>query len=273
MMKLNNYRKGQLSDLARTAITEYCPNQELPDLNIIAKNEGISIIYDHYDRSFEGMTICSNGQFFIHIDLDLVKDQNSGRNRFTLAHELGHVLIDEHRVGLLSHNLEPHSSDYLLGNNDKLIELEADYFASALLMPEDIFRKKAGDFSNPFSFETIKKLSSYFNTSILATLLRFSEIGSEAVLCFFAKDGKVKWFVRSTDFPAWPFRFKVGTIPPENTVLGDYLRNNSLKYTEVEQVDIDAWFYPKWDIGLKLFEQCIYVNDYDYAISMLWFSK
>lgn len=272
-MKLNNYRKGQLSDLAKNAMSEYCPNQELPDLNIIAKNEGISIIYDHYDRSFEGMTICSNGQFFIHIDLDSVKDPNSGRNRFTLAHELGHVLIDEHRIGLLSHTLEPHSSDYLLGNNDKLIELEADYFASSLLMPSDLFIKKATEFSKQFSLETIQKLADFFQTSFIATLLRFAEIGTEAIFASYCKNGYISWFIRSHDFPDWPMKFKVGGKVPDNTVAGEYFKDKQAKITSVENVNKEDWFYPKWETELNLKEQCNYIDDYGYVVSVLWFLK
>ncbi len=270
-MKLNRSRKERLNELAKFTVETYCSEAELPDLNSIARKEEITVIYDHYERSFEGMTICSEGQFFIHIDLDTVKNQTSGRNRFTLAHELGHTLIDEHRIGLLTKTLEPHASDYLLGNSEKLIELEADYFASALLMPENLFKQKSKEFSRPFSLETIKELSKYFQTSFLATLFRFVEIGSESVLSVFCKDGKVKWYIRSDDFPEWPFKFRVGSIPPENTVLGDFVRNNKIIFTEVEQVDIDSWFYSKWEVDLKLREQCVFNDDYGYVLSILWF--
>ena len=56
------------------------------------------------------------------------------------------------------------------------MELEADYFASVLLMPKEKFRKVSG--GKNFSFDIIFKLSEAFQTSILATLIRFSKIGT-----------------------------------------------------------------------------------------------
>ncbi len=271
-MKLANNRKAKLSELALSYSKEFKTESELPDLNSIALSEDIKIIYDHYKTSFEGMTICQEGEFYIHIDLDSVKDVESGRARFTLAHELAHSLIDEHRLGLLTGVFEPHVSDYLLGNDDKLIELEADYFASSLLMPEDYFRKKAKEFSGTFSVEMIYFLADYFKTSIMATLLRFVEIGTESIFITYCKNKKIKWYSKSIDFPDWPMKFRVGGEVPENTIVGNYYRNNKEKTTEIETVEKEAWFYPKSDLEFNLKEQCIYVEEYDYIISILWFS-
>lgn len=268
---LTSYRKNYLQSYAQLFAVEHISQDGLPDLQAIASSEEVVIIYDHYEKSFEGMTVCSNGRFFIHIDQDSVSNINSGRGRFTLAHELGHALIDEHRIGLLTAKLEPHVSHYLLENESNLIELEADYFASTLLMPLSQFREKAREFSSPFSVNTVKKLARHFQTSLLATLLRFVEIGTESIFVTYCSDGVVKWFSRSTDFPDWPMKFKVGERIPNNTVVGDFFVNKKEKYTEIESVHPEFWFYPKDEIELDMKEQCIFYEEYGYTISILWF--
>lgn len=272
-MALNSHRKSHLQEYAQIYASEYESDKGLPDLMDVATSEGIRVIYDHYNQSFEGMTVCSNGKFYVHIDQDSIQDISSGRGRFTLAHELGHALIDEHRIGLLTAKLEPHVSHYLLGNEDNLIELEADYFASSLLMPASLFSHKAREFSVPFSLYTIKKLANHFQTSFLATLLRFVEVGSESVFATYCKDGVVKWFLRSIDFPDWPMKFKVGGRIPDNTVVGHFYASKKEKYTGVETVDVGSWFYPKDETVLDLKEQCMFYDEYGYTISLLWFSK
>jgi len=47
---------------------------------------------------------------------------------------LGHYYINEHRIGLQTGLLEPHTSFAEVDKND-LNKLEADYFAGCLLMP------------------------------------------------------------------------------------------------------------------------------------------
>lgn len=271
---MNNHRKSVIESFAKTYSDEYRTTKGLVDLAAIAKSEDIDVIFDHYKKSFEGLTVYENERFYIHIDLDSTYDKNSGRTRFTLAHELGHGLIDEHRLGLITGELKPHVSFYLLGVDNKEIELEADYFASCLLMPSEDFKREAKSFSKTFSIDTIRHLANYFKVSILATVLRFVGAGTESVFVTFTQSGCIRWFKRSDDFPKWAFKFKVGEKPPENTVVGDYFLDKEEKYTTVEEVDPEAWFYVNNGINadLSMFEQCIYVEDYDYVISILWFS-
>jgi predicted transcriptional regulator len=52
-------------------------------------------------------------------------------------------------------------------NHEALIELEADYFASCLLMPYDKY--KAFTAKKHFSFDLINSISDHFQTSLMAT--------------------------------------------------------------------------------------------------------
>ena len=65
----------------------------------------------------------------------------SRRARFTLAHELGHYFIDEHRGALKQGKLGLHLSGQELTSANLKLEQEANLFASALLLPEVEFNK------------------------------------------------------------------------------------------------------------------------------------
>lgn len=59
-------------------------------------------------------------------------------HRFTLAHELGHYFIDQHRRGLEEGKVRSHGS-VVEFESELPIEQEADTFAASLLMPRERF--------------------------------------------------------------------------------------------------------------------------------------
>lgn len=272
---MDSKRRKELADHAKQYTSNYKLESGLPDFEKIAASENIVLIYDNYEKAFEGLTVCENGKYFIHIDLDNTEDIESGRTRFTIAHELAHALIDEHRLGLLTNEIEPHVSNYLLGNDDKQIELEADYFASCLLMPEASFKSVFNEFKDPFSIETLKFLSRRFKTSLLATILRFIEIGSLPILATFNRDGLVKWYKKSERLPNWAFKFRVHESVPANTVVSDVFNDSLSHLEEIRKVDPDDWFYIHDDdfATYQLYEQCYFLKSYDYIVSIIWFQK
>lgn len=65
---------------------------------------------------------------------------NEGYQRFTVAHELGHYFLDGHPEEILKSN-KTHISRAGFSAGDSSIELEADHFASGLLMPTHLVKK------------------------------------------------------------------------------------------------------------------------------------
>src|SRR5690606_11048296 len=151
---INNTPSHHIKELAEYIALQY--KEKITPVSQIAAHEGLEVFYDAYDKgTFDGMTVYSNDQFYIHLNTDNSNREDTERGRFTLAHELGHYFIDAHRIGLKRGVLKPHPT---LINKKRFnsIEREADYFASCLLMPEirfkqDVFKKK-------FSFQLIDNL-------------------------------------------------------------------------------------------------------------------
>lgn len=277
MIPLN--RKITICKLAEFIANEFS-ERNLTLLNEISNFENVPIHYDNYENAFEGMLLydADGCDFHIHINLDNGNRQNSKRGRFTVAHELGHFFLDEHRLGLKYGLLEPHASFHNI-NQKSIIEEEADYFASCLLMPKDKFRNFSAEYrrqtgNRKFSFDTILGLSESFQTSVLSTLIRFGEIGTHEIFAVISKDNIARWFVKSTDFPNWKFKFKIGDTIPLTTVAGEYYSLKNRKFMGIESLSADDWFNPPADdnrANRQMYEQCFYSESYGYVISLMWF--
>lgn len=273
------HRKTQISKLAEDIAHEHSQGN-LTLLNEIADFEGVPVHYDNYEDAFDGMLVYdtdSNG-FHIHINIDNGNCQDSNRGRFTLAHELGHFFLDEHRLGLKYGILEPHASFHNI-NQKSLIEEEADYFASCLLIPKDKLRKCTADYKkinrdSKFSFATLRNISDSFQTSISATVIRYAEIGTYEIFAVFSQDGIVKWFTRSSDFPNLRRKFQVGMTVPSTSVVKEWFEPRSQKFDGPIKIDIEDWFIPddyNFRISTQLFEECCYSDNKGFAISLIWF--
>lgn len=267
--QINSYYQKKIISITDFLCSEFFQEQAT-DLAAILSSEDIPVYYDHYEQTFDGLLTYDSSGFHIHIDIDAGNTLTSKRGRFTLAHELGHYFIDEHRIGLMKGELTPHPSKGKLIRTEP-IELQADYFAANLLMPREKFRSISGS-KDYFSLDILKELSDTFQASLLTTVLRFAEVGTHEIMVVFSKENKVKWYIKSYDFPKLPFKFMVsGTLPP-TSVAGEYFIKDDSKYTTVENVDIEDWFYHKpWAPETQMHEQCFYSDLYDYVISIIWF--
>lgn len=216
---------GSILALAEEIACQY----ETPiPLEQVAEDELIRIICDDYgDATFDGLTWFEQetDEFYIHLNTNPAKRNtlNHLKGRFTLAHELGHYFIPDHRLGLMSGELNPHGSVSFLNNLPAWqIEREADAFASSLLMPSQSLRNFIKD--KPFSFQVIEAISNKYKVSKSAAALRFSVIGNYPIMIVYAVDGSIKWVSRSEQFPFWRLRYGNGRGDkvPEYTVMGTY---------------------------------------------------
>ena len=260
---INKVRKNYLNSLAQDIIDLYQWEQRI-DPEKILLNNGVKVIYDNYNADFEGMTVYRENNFFVHINTNIIP-QNTLRSRFTIAHEAGHFFIPEHNLALQK---SYHPSKFS-ANENNVVEQEANYFASALLMPERQFKDFC--FRKKFSLKLVEELSKHFGASKLAVLLRFLEVGHYPLMVAFCQNQILKWLVRSHDFPYdGAYKSKYGQKLPDTSVVGEYYRLKDVKHTTIERIEAEDWFYINQGmINKKLNEQCFYSN-YGYVISMVW---
>jgi hypothetical protein len=118
--------------------------------------------------------------------------KSQGRVRFTQAHELGHYLL--HRLA----QEEFHCSQADMvhwGPEQKVIESEADEFASNLLMPMKQFR--AATSASAINFDVLSSASSQFGVSLTAVALRWIRSTTESAVLVLSRDGFMDWAVSS----------------------------------------------------------------------------
>ena len=122
-MNYKNYQKS------RNATWEMLLDLEIKELPVkitdLCRHIGIPVKFADLGAEQDGYTIMIDGQPIIVINS--LKRDNAARMRFTVAHELGHIMLGHVGVYELV-NREPSP-----GDND--IEREANVFASRLLAP------------------------------------------------------------------------------------------------------------------------------------------
>lgn len=134
-----------------------------------------------------------NGRFFIFCNRDRGNSPNLPRGRFTLAHELGHYFIPEHRLALERGAPKHQSKCGLFDGQNVPEELEADIFAANLLMPPSRFNAAVAKCKAKTPLLTILALKEQFKTSILSTAVQFASRAPDVVALLKWNDDKLGW--------------------------------------------------------------------------------
>jgi len=114
------------------------------------------------------------------------------RQRFTLAHELGHFVL--HRNSHASFNCDKESI-YTGADTLKLIEREADEFASNLLMPGDLLRQRIT--GKRIDFHLLGELAKEFGVSLEAMCIRLIKFTEQRAVLVYWDYGYLKYQWRS----------------------------------------------------------------------------
>jgi Zn-dependent peptidase ImmA (M78 family) len=157
-----------LADIASLAESLGCRYYEdgIVNLSRIARSKKIPFVNGTYGDYFIGQLVYHNKGFCIVLNEDVLSDAESGRRRFTIAHELGHYFIDHHR-NKLSRGVSLSRGEGLTEEEYKRVEIEANHFAAHLLMPEKKFKRVHGKLEQGFA--AIYHLKDHFDTSIECT--------------------------------------------------------------------------------------------------------
>lgn len=114
------------------------------------------------------------------------------RVRFTIAHELGHYFLETHRNILRSGKIK-YSCTTERFQAKKELELQADYFATGLLMPSKILSSVVNSVSEP-SLATIQKIASQFQVSMTSMMLRWVKLSHFPCGVFSVNpEGRIEW--------------------------------------------------------------------------------
>lgn len=161
-IKIKKFKCNSLEDAENISYIfrnniDYSLKQPLSDLINILENLGVLIVFINNENNkfddFDGLTeIVNNIPIIV-----LLEDKIDGaRQRFTLAHELGHLLLD------VNSNLD----------EDKI----CDRFASALLMPKEAVINEFGNYRKRISFFELKAFMEEYKVSYNAIIYRLKDL-------------------------------------------------------------------------------------------------
>ena len=167
-------------NFAARIINRYGLNRPPVDPEKIAENEGIKVYYaklseeieDKVSGYFDPLRETNIGKGAIIINVNI----SPARKIFTIAHELGHVLLhhdirNENRITSVQYRTD----NWDRGNKPE-IEQEADVFATHLLMPSKWIKKYYEMSKDVGEKPTPEKLSQLFGVSTESMRYRFKSM-------------------------------------------------------------------------------------------------
>jgi hypothetical protein len=181
-LSVSDSRKAEVASLAEAVAAEHFATTARIDPEMILARKHITLSFGHYVDAFDGLLEHREGRFHVYCNLDRVERRDAPRARFTLAHELGHFFIDEHRNALRTGRVPSHPSICEFESKNPA-EQEADLFASNLLMPATRFATRARRATRGLS--GVLKLAEEFGTSVTSTAIRYLQV--EPLPCIILK--------------------------------------------------------------------------------------
>ncbi|MDR6739790.1 Zn-dependent peptidase ImmA (M78 family) [Herbaspirillum sp. 1173] len=170
-----------------------------------------------------------------------------GRERFSIAHELGHWQL--HRGRSFQCRVDEQSVTLA---SERSLEKEADTFASHLLLPGSIFRPRMAVVRQP-GFKQIREAASEFETSNLATALRLVNMDFLPVMiALYDRNGR-RWSIPSAHVPR---RWTLKQMLDEDTFAYDLVFGGKEKPGGGKQ-SADAWFENDDAGRYEVHEECV----------------
>jgi hypothetical protein len=229
----------------------------------IARAEGILLAEGDYGSHFFGRIEyhAAVRRFILYHPILSPNARDYWQTRFSIAHELGHYYIPEHRELLISGKGHSSESGFICDNN---MEREADLFASALLIPDGIAQQLWS--SNAISLQRILRVSALCETSAISAGIRGAKGSEETAVVVLSRHSKVLFASASDEAGARRLGW-VNAIPadsPSAKVAVEVEKNKILEAS----VSIQSW-YPDAREQVSCWEEAIRLGNTDFVLTLL----
>jgi hypothetical protein len=222
-------------------------------LEAMAAAYGAEIVESETPLSSSARLIRAGRRAAICVSATLVND---GARRFSIAHELGHLVLGhEESLSALCELRSPGQSAPL--------EAEANAFAAELLMPAALLRRRCE--VSPVDLEIARSIARDFRVSLLAATRRFVELTSERCALAYASGGIVRWVVRSATFS--PAIVSGGRID-SHTLAHDVMRGKA--DDRAQDVPASSWLDMSDDGGNEIVEHAVSIPEAGAVAALLW---
>jgi Zn-dependent peptidase ImmA (M78 family) len=172
-----NIRRKYIRDLASRLLLETDMRQPPVRVEEIARHQGVTVQKRSVQAKVSGFLYrnSANGKAVIGVN----RAQHPNRQRFTIAHELGHLLLhsgDDVHVDI-AFTIKLRDQRSSTGTDTE--EMESNLFAAELLMPIHFLRedlKRLGDL-DVLDEQVVTKLANAYRVSSQAMAVRLSHLG------------------------------------------------------------------------------------------------
>jgi Zn-dependent peptidase ImmA (M78 family) len=178
-MSVRRARYAKIDSITAELLKKYSVSGPPVPVEDIARGEGASLVFKQFNNEISGLLLREGNNAIIAVE----KKQPPARRRFTVAHELGHLLLHlgkevrvdtAFRVNLRS----PESS-----TAEDVEEIESNAFAAGLLMPEIFLRKDTAGLILDIDDEArVQALAKRYHVSTQAMTLRLVNLLSRGRL-------------------------------------------------------------------------------------------
>jgi hypothetical protein len=231
----------------------------------IAKSKGIEVVCKPPD--VEGV---SGAIIFAHNECTIIHSSalgNLGFERFSISHELGHYFIPGHPEEIISKGgMHVSRANF---TETSSIEIEADHFASGLLLPAKLTK----DFldSSQIGLDGIVALANEAGCSVTAAAIRAAECSSRPIAVVVSREDAVSYAFTSDNFKSLgklSFLRKGTLLPNSATKMFNADPQNILAAKRLcDETDLNAWFDGSRNI--KLDEEVIGLGRYGFTLTVL----
>lgn len=230
-----------------------------------------AILIEEELANCDGKIIFGNSKSIIKLNSEI---QFLERKRFVVAHEIGHLIL--HKNMQLPD--DTFANFNIIAGMEKALktgtqELEANEFASELLMPEKLFLSEAK--GKKFSPLLIKQLSERFKTSLTATIFRYMQLEHHPICLVFTENGRVRYWKKSEDLKVWLGDY-TKLAPPSDSVAAEYIQKDYAFVYKLEEkaqtIKKSTWFKLSEynDEDSDFYEYCIPTKRYQTILSVIW---
>jgi Zn-dependent peptidase ImmA (M78 family) len=166
--------RKDIEKYAERLLAELGINEMPIPVNKIAEHAGCQV--KAFDDDKDGVS----GVFMVNNSIPMIgynSNQSPVRQRFTIAHELGHFILHSHndpKEVYVDHNTFPLFRDENSSTGASIVEQQANAFAAALLMPERLITEEVKNLNLDLTDESaeLTELAKKFNVSIMAMSIR-----------------------------------------------------------------------------------------------------
>ncbi len=234
-------------------------------LTAITEGEGISLVpIEKCDRFHGRIEFLRETATFVIYHPDPNFAPSAKRVRFSIGHELGHYFIEPHRELLVagkSHNSTP---GFICDNK---LEVEADEFAAALLIPGSHIEQRLR--RRPFmTLAEVLKMGDDWQSSARSALIRYVRFTGEACAMVVSKQARLTRYIPSDEAEALGYRFTGVKTLPDGSAAHRVNGDPSKKSIEESHSSTKSWF-PFLREERELHEESFRLGETGYLLTLL----